>query len=318
MNVPEIPPSVTILQSIQWASDRLRPDPFYNARLDSELILAHVVRLDRLNLYLNFDLRLTSSEKHTFSDLVKRRIQGEPVQYLIGFTEFYGRSFIVSPAVLIPRPETEILIDYVKPFLERRLQKAPRDPAPQLDLFNVNPTQSVGPITVVDIGTGSGIIALTLASELPGLLYYASDVSSAALNVAEQNAEQLKLKGQITFLEGPFMVPLESKLEKSCDLILANPPYITRSDMAQLPDEIRGYEPRVALDGGEDGLECYAELVKNAPFFLNSGGMLAFEIGADQADAVTGLFTASQLFSNINVVKDYNHLDRVVSAMFTG
>jgi len=318
MNGIDIPSDLTLLTAIKWASGQLEGGLNSNPRLDSEIILAQVVGLNRINLYINFDQPLTSSEIQSFSDLIKRRILGEPVQYLNGFTEFYGRSFKISPDVLIPRPETEILIDHVKAFLVKKVNNSPENPAIQVDLFNPGPLQTENPVTIVDIGTGSGIIALTLFSELSNLRCYATDVSAAALLIAQENAIALDIYDRITFMQGPFMGPLESILENDCDLIISNPPYIVRSEISQLPIEIREFEPLVALDGGEDGLECYTEMIEVAPRFLKTGGMLAFEIGADQAEDIISLLNKNSLYINIEVIKDYNHLNRVVSAIFSG
>lgn len=318
MNDLDIPASLTILQAIEWASKCLDVLPFSNKRLDSELLLAQVVGYNRLNLYLNFDQPLSVEENSRFRDMISRRMQGEPVQYLTGVTEFYGRRFSVSPAVLIPRPETEILIDHVLPFLDSRSKNSPSQPVAQLDLFTVNTTNTDGPLSAIDIGTGSGNIIITLASEMPPLNCYATDISPAALGVAERNAEKLSVGNRISFLQGNLTDPLANKLVNSFDLIISNPPYIRRDEISQLPVEIRDFEPAEALDGGVNGIEVYDELIDNAPIFLKSGGMLAFEIGSDQADAVVGLLDTNQAYSNISVVKDYNRQDRVVSALYRG
>ncbi len=319
MNEWECPAASTVLQAVEWAVRKLdgRPDqcgpegrnipagdggpPDQCSRVESELLLGEVCASSRLELYLDHDRRLDTLESSRFSALVGRRLRGEPVQYLTGRTEFYGRAFEVSPAVLIPRPETEGLVDHVRPYLDGKAR---------LD----------APVRFADIGTGSGVLAVTLALECPYAQGCATDVSDEALGVARGNAGRLLRDrlSRIVFMQGSLLAPLDAHAPHGLDLIVSNPPYVTSREMDGLPEEVHGYEPRLALHGGEDGLVCHRALVEQAPEYLNEGGMIALEIGAGQSAAVTRLMTDRRAYGNVEIVKDYNGLDRIVSAIYVG
>lgn len=328
MNEFECPTATTVLQAVDWAARKLdgRPDHVSPAeqrgpadhsspadrrgrvdqcaRVESELLLGEVCASNRLELYLDHDRRLDMLESSRFSALVNRRMRGEPVQYLTGRTEFYGRGFEVTPAVLIPRPETERLVDHVRPCLEEVHRDRTGNPA----------------VRFADIGTGSGVLAVTLALECPFARGYATDVSDEALGVARRNTENLLgiRQSRITFMKGSLLAPLDTLAPHTLDLIVANPPYVSSREMDGLPEDVRGYEPRLALHGGEDGLECHRALIEQAPEYLNEGGMIALEIGAGQSAAVTRLMTDRRAYGNVEIVKDYNGLDRIVSAIYVG
>ena len=366
MNEVECPAASTVLQAVDWAARKLdgRSDhggpaghanstdhggPAGHAnstdhggpaghtspanhvcRVESELLLGEVCASNRLELYLDPDRRLDTLESSRFSALVGRRMRGEPVQYLTGRTEFYGRGFEVSPAVLIPRPETERLVDHVRPFLDGVHRERTGHPAvtanvrqPGVRKADVRQTGSPfadSPVRFADIGTGSGVLAVTLALECPFAQGYATDVSDEALGVARRNAENLLglRQSSITFIRGSLLAPLDTLAPHTLDLIVSNPPYVTSREMDGLPKEVRGYEPRLALHGGEDGLECHRALIGQAPEYLNEGGMIALEIGAAQSAAVTRSMADRRAYGNVKIVKDYNGLDRIVSAIYVG
>lgn len=325
MNEFECPTASTVFQAVDWATRKLdgRSDrdgpaghdvPAFHTnpadcggspcRIESELLLGEVCASSRLELYLDHDRRLDPQESSRFTALVDRRMRGEPVQYLTGRTEFYGRGFEVSPAVLIPRPETERLVDHVRPCLDgMRSERA----------GNTD-------VRFADIGTGSGVLAVTLALECPFAQGYATDVSDEALGIARGNAENLlgARQSRITFVQGSLLAPLDRLAPHTLDLIVSNPPYVTSREMEGLPEEVRGYEPRLALHGGEDGLNCHRALIEQAPEYLNEGGMIALEIGAEQSAAVTRLMAERRAYGNVEIVKDYNGLDRIVSAIYVG
>lgn len=313
INSDSIPPSSTILHAIRWATARFESCPFDSPRLNAELLLGHILKLGRLDLYLKFDRPLSGDESHRYIDLVTRRMQGTPVQYIIGTVEFYDLTFNVTPAVLIPRPETEILVDEALAFIQQLELTGDRAPASQqLDLFSQN--QAVQGGTVLDIGTGSGAIALTLAHHHGALTVYATDISSEAIAVARQNADQLG--ADVTFFEGRYCEPLNGRgMERTFDLIVSNPPYIPRKAIESLPEEIRVYEPIQALDGGDDGLECLRAVITQAPQYLRPGGRLIMEIGEGQATGVLQEFERHPVFDTVKIIQDYNRLDRVVSAL---
>ncbi len=359
MNEVECPAASTVLQAVDWAARKLdgRSDhggpaghanstdhggPADHAspanhvcRVESELLLGEVCASNRLELYLDPDRRLDTLESSRFSALVGRRMRGEPVQYLTGRTEFYGRGFEVSPAVLIPRPETERLVDHVRPFLDGVHRERTGHPAVtanvrqpgvrKADVRKADVRQAGSPfvdspVRFADIGTGSGVLAVTLALECPFAQGYATDVSDEALGVARRNAENLLglRQSSITFMQGSLLASLDTLAPHTLDLIVSNPPYVTSLEMEGLPKEVRGYEPRLALHGGEDGLECHRALIGQAPEYLNEGGMIALEIGAAQSAAVTRSMADRRAYGNVKIVKDYNGLDRIVSAIYVG
>ena len=321
MNGFECPASSTVLQAVDWAARKLdsRTNPGPASRVESELLLGKVCSASRLELYLNHDRRLDLPESSRFSALVNRRMRGEPVQYLTGSTEFYGREFVVSPAVLIPRPETEGLVDHVRSFLHELSRRKTGEAARRAGPRKTGEPRFGGPVRFADVGTGAGVLAVTLALECPFAEGYATDVSNEALGIARRNAKSLLVdRCRITFERGSLLAPLKAPSVPALDLIVSNPPYVTSREMDGLPEEIRRFEPRLALHGGEDGLACYRALIEQAPGCLKKGGMIALEIGAEQSGAVTRLVADRRVYGNMKIVKDYNGLDRIVSAIYVG
>ncbi len=317
----ECPASSTVLQAVDWAARKLdsRAIPGPGSRVESELLLGKACASSRLELYLNHDRRLDLPESSRFSALVNRRMGGEPVQYLMGSTEFYGREFAVSPAVLIPRPETEGLVDHVRSFLDECRRRRTGEAAVRARPRKAVETRYGGPVRFADIGTGAGVLAVTLALECPSVQGYATDVSDEALGIARRNAESLLGdRCRIIFKQGSLLAPLKAPSIPALDLIVSNPPYVTSREMDGLPEEIRRFEPRLALHGGDDGLACYRALIEQAPGCLRKGGMIALEIGAEQSGAVTRLMADRRVYGNMKIVKDYNGLDRIVSAIYVG
>ncbi|MCS7178842.1 MAG: peptide chain release factor N(5)-glutamine methyltransferase [Anaerolineae bacterium] len=232
------------------------------ARLEAEVLLAHVTRLSRTALLAHPERLLTAEERVRYTDLLDRRRAGVPLPYLTGRVEFLDLEFTVTPAVLIPRPETEMLV-------ERALEWAPR--------------------TAVDVGTGSGCIAVTLAVRLPHARVFATDLSYAALEVARMNAQRYGVADRIHFLQADLATPLRGPV----DLVVSNPPYVAGEEWGSLPESVREYEPRLALDGGPGGLRVIRRLLRNAARWLRPGGVLLMEIGAGQgADALALARTA--------------------------
>jgi len=251
-------------------------------RLDAELLTAHALGLPRLQLYIQFDRPLSPTELAAIRELVKRRQAGESVAYLLGKKEFFGLELAVDRRVLVPRPDTETLVDEA---LER----------------------GRGAARVADVATGSGAIAIALASRLPQASVYASDVSADALAVARANAERHGMA--ITFVEGDLDAPLAA--HGPFDLVTANLPYILTGELAALPPEVRA-EPRLALDGGPDGLALVRRLVVAAPRLLAAGGVLVLEVGAGQAPATAELLAAAGLTA-VRLRRDLGQVERVVS-----
>jgi release factor glutamine methyltransferase len=273
----------TVLDVIRWTAARFGERGLATPRLDAELIVAHVLALPRIQLYVQSDRPLLATELADIRALIKRRQAGESVAYLVGKKEFWGLELAVDARVLVPRPDTETLIEEARARLEG--VEAPR---------------------IADVGTGSGALAVTLAKLRPDAVVFASDVSAGALEVARGNAERLGVA--VTFLEGDLAAPLLP--HAPFRLIVANLPYIPSADLAALPPEVRA-EPALALDGGADGLDLVRRLIGAATALLAAGGALALEIGAGQAAATSALLAAAG-FGQLSVRPDLAGVDRVV------
>jgi release factor glutamine methyltransferase len=280
----------TIQRILSWSTEFLRGKGSPSARLDAELLLAHALGLSRIQLYTGFDKPVLASEREPVRDFLRRRGAGEPVAYITGRKEFMGLAFTVSPAVLIPRPETEVLVETV--------QAAFKGASP--------------PARILDVGTGSGCIAVALAKHFPSAAVTAWDVSEAALAVAAENARRLEADN-IAFERVDAARPDVWDAAPAFDLIVSNPPYIGETERAGLAVSVRDYEPAAALFAGQDGLEFYRHLVRHAATRLGRGGWLGLEIGFAQAAAVVALLTDAG-FADVKVARDYDRHDRVVTA----
>ena len=256
------------------------------ARLDAELLLGHVLDLPRLSLYTSFDRPLNRTELDAFRELVRRRAKREPVAYLLGEREFYGRTFAVDRRVLIPRPDTETLIESV---------------------LSVIPAESEG--VILDYGTGSGAIAVTLAAERPGIRVLALDVSPDALDVARANAVTHEVQDRVGFVRSDGLSRVPPRFRGELIAIVANPPYISESERPGLMPDVRDWEPEAALFAGSDPLLHYRRLAREAVEWLAAGALLAMEVGAGQADAVCALLTA---WDDVKTKADLGRIDRVV------
>lgn len=278
---------------------RLRQTDVPSFTLAAELLLLHVTGRERAWIYSHPEEILPSAQIAAFFALVDRRSEGEPTQHLTGKQEFWGLECQVTPDVLIPRPETEHVVEVALDRLAVRELRAGR-----------SPKLSGDGVTIVDIGTGSGCIALALAKELPSAIIYASDISSAALHVARRNAERLGLAARIRFLESHLF---DAFLPLKFDLIVSNPPYVGRREANSLAREVRDHEPESALYGGEEGYEVYGALVAQAQSFLKPGGLLVLELGHDSLTAVQPLLE-TPAWANIGIAQDLAGIPRVLSA----
>jgi release factor glutamine methyltransferase len=278
----------TIRRVIAWATDDLRKRGMSSPRLDVELLLGRVLGVDRVRLLIEADRPLERSELTHYREYHQRRRAGEPVAYMLGVREFYGRPFRVDPRVLIPRPDTETLVE-VALERTRHLYLAAR---------------------VLDLCTGSGCVAITLARERPTTCVLGADVSPDTLAVAAENALRL---GAVTLglLRSDLFSALDPRRHRF-DLITANPPYIAECEIVGLPMDVRGFEPRLALVAGPDGLALIRRIATEAPDFLDPGGVLALEVGAGQAPEVRGILQANG-FGDITTRRDYGGHERVVS-----
>jgi release factor glutamine methyltransferase len=288
-------PAPTVVEVLRLSTRFLSEHGSESARLDAEVLAAHSLGLRRIDLYLQYDRPLGEHELGPLRALLRRRVTGEPVAYLVGEREFYGRPFRVTPAVLIPRPETETLV-------ERALRWARAAAGPQGE-----------GLRLADAGTGSGCIACTLAAELPGARVVAGDVSAAAVAVARENAERLGVGDRVEVGEGSWEEPLAAGAP--FDALLSNPPYVTAAEMDGLMREVRDHEPRLALEAGGDGLDAYRELLRRCLPLLRSGGYLALEIDPRRRDAVVDLVGAGAPGAVVSVADDLARRPRVVEAL---
>ena len=261
------------------------------ARLDAEVLLMEALGWSREDLYRNPEAELQEFQAARFHGLAARRRRGEPTAYITGSREFWSLDFRVTPDVLIPRPETEHLVQTVLGLLAER----------------------PGPRRVLDIGTGSGAVAVALARERADLEVWATDVSAAALRVARANAQRHGVAGRVHFGEGDLFAPVRGR-EGFFDVLASNPPYVPRGEMARLQREVRDWEPAAALDGGVDGMDCYRRIAREGARYLRPGGWAAVEVGAELASGVRGLFRDAAGFGELRTVRDYAGRDRVVAA----
>lgn len=275
-----------VREALAQATFQLENHGVESPRLDAELLLAHVLSVNRAALFAWPERRLTLKELTGYRDLVARRAAREPLAYILGYREFFGLDFEVGPDVLIPRPETELLVEQA------------------LRLARVRPS----PVWIADVGAGSGAIAVALAVHLPEATIFALDRSPAALAVTARNAGRHGVSERVHPRLGDLLEPLSETL----DLIVANLPYVTTAEWENLPPEIRDHEPRSALDGGPDGLTFIRRLLETAAPHLRPGGAILMEIGAGQGQTVLDLAVRHFPQARVQLVQDYAALDRVV------
>jgi release factor glutamine methyltransferase len=279
----------TVGRLLAWTTDYLKRHGSESPRLDAEVMLAHVLDWQRVQLYTHFEEEVTQSSRTAFRELVRRRSEGTPVAYLVGRKEFYSLAFLVSPAVLIPRPESEFV---VVEYLEH--------------------TRHLASPNAVDVGTGSGCLAIACAHRQPAARFVATDISEEALAIARRNAAKLGVLDRIDFRQGDKLEPLSR--EGPFDAIISNPPYIRSQAIEQLEPGVRDYEPRMALDGGPGGLDMVARLIEQSVELLKPGGHLILEIGSDQEAAVRSLIGAQDLLRLAPTVYDHAQHPRVIRA----
>ena len=280
----------TVGSILKWTEQYFGSKGVESPRLDAEVLLSHVLKKERIYLYVHFDEPLEQKELAAYRELVKQRVQRVPVAYLVGTREFMGLDFKVTPAVLIPRPDTEILVQAVLD----RLQKSTGDQSSSV---------------VLDVGTGSGAVCLSLLHYRPELQAVTVDISADALTVARENAAQLGVAERIEFLQGDLLQPVAGR---KFSAIVSNPPYIPAADLAGLEPEVKDHEPIQALAGGKDGLDFYRRLLQGGAALLAEGGFLAFEVGIRQAKEVAALAAAESLLGRTEILKDYAGIERVV------
>lgn len=277
-----------IIEALNWASSFLQTET--NAH---ELLLAHLLKVDRAHLLLKLRDECPRDVLEQFQYLVAKHKEGTPVQYLIGEEFFYGRPFYVNESVLIPRPETEELVAIIEKKIQERFRNMEK-------------------LSGCDIGTGSGCIAVTLALEIPELHMTAIDISKKALTVAQKNAERFKVNN-IEFVHGDLLEPVIAKA-KRYHILVSNPPYIESETIKTLDAIVRDYEPRLALDGGKDGLEYYRRMIEELPKVIQPQAIVGFEVGLGQSSAVMALLREQFPDAHIETTFDINQKDRIVTA----
>lgn len=298
----------TIGRILKWTEHFFQEKGIESPRIDAEVLLGHVLKKERIYLYVHFEEPLQPEELTAYREAIKKRVQRVPVAYIIGRREFMGLTFHVTEDTLVPRPDTEILVQAAVERLKKR----------------------EGDVHFADIGTGTGAICLSVLTYVPDATADTVDISEAARKVAEENAEALGVADRVMFYTGDLLAPLcaaqadvdasgddEPQAEARAaryDAILSNPPYIPDADIASLAPEVRCKEPRTALAGGPDGLAFYRRLIADSPALLADDGFLAVEVGIHQAKAVAQMATDSGNFARTEILKDYGGIERVVVA----
>jgi len=278
---------ITILEAINLSAQYLSQKGIEESRTNAEMLLASILGCKRLDLYLSFDKPLGEVEKEKYREFIKRRGNFEPLQYIIGNVEFYGLKLKVNSSVLIPRPETELLVE---------------------NILNVLPKEKQ--LTILDIGCGSGNIAIALAVNLPSAILFCTDCNNNALTISKENSENHFVSNKIKFIEHNI---LKEDLKKfpQFDLIVSNPPYVSKEDFSTLQREIRDYEPRSAVTDEKDGYTFYREIAAKSFSKLKDSGKLFFEIASGQSEMIFQIM-AEINYKNIRVTKDYQNIDRVI------
>lgn len=281
---------MTISEIIAKAASRLVTHKIENSRLDAEVLLGHVLNRDRAWLIAHYPDRISDTETRYYERLIERRAVREPLQYITAEQEFWGLDLLVTPDVLIPRPETELVVENALSCL--RNAKEP---------------------VVIDLCTGSGCIAICLACELPGAGIFATDRSVEALTVARTNAQRHGVEKRIRFIEGDLFGPLNvADMDGSVSVITANPPYVRSGDLATLQPEVRDFEPEMALVSGPSGTEVAERIIVESPRYLRSGGTLVMEFGMGQAETLRAAAESSKAYDSIEVLKDLAGIERVI------
>jgi release factor glutamine methyltransferase len=273
--------------------DYLKTKNIESPRLCAEILLSHQLSISRLKLYLEYDQPVGENDLNNYRAMIKRLADGEPIQYITGMQEFWSMDFIVNRSVLIPRPETEIIVEQaIRIYKENNFAERPR-------------------INILDMCTGSGAIAVAIASELKNAEVTAVDISKEAIETARENITKHEMTERISLIEGDLFEPFINN-PKYFDIIVSNPPYVTKEEYKLLPKKIRDFEPTLALESGVDGLSHIRILLEKAPHYLHPGGWLILEMAPHQIDAVSKIISCNDCYQDISVVKDYSHRDRVV------
>ena len=289
--------NTTLLEALNSGAKFLKEKGIANPRSSAEVLLSSILNLSRVDLYLNKDLILSQKDKKKLDGFLEERASGKPLQYITGSIEFLDLEFKIDPRAMIPRPETEILtLSVIEHFREIK--------------------EESHSLKIIDLGTGSGVIAVSLAVNLKNSFVYATDISGDALKLASENAKENKVEGKIEFISGDLFAQLENRnLENSIDCIVSNPPYVRDDDSGSLSVEITDFEPEVALFSGDDGLNFHKRILKESERYLRKEGLLALEVGWEDGDKLADLIQSESLFHNIETIKDLAGIKRIVKAL---
>jgi len=283
---------MTLTQALQQSACTLSVNGIEDSHIEARVLLGHITKLSPVQIYTQTEQTLSREQERDLSKLIERRLRREPTAYIVNRREFYGIDFYIDSRALIPRPETELLVDTALEF-----SKNTCPPSPPL---------------IADIGTGCGAIAISLALNLPQSKIYATDISHSALEVARLNCEHHKVTRQVTLLQGNLLEPVPEPV----DLIVANLPYVRSSELGNLSPEITGFEPRTAIDGGENGLNCIRQLLEQSKEKINPRGCLLLEIGQNQEQEVIHLIHSCLNKVSFTFIPDLNGINRVVKIDF--
>ena len=306
-------PVWTVGSLLTWTADFFGRKGIDEPRLSAELLLAHVLKCSRMALYTRYEKLPAEPERAAFRELVNQRANHVPVAHLVGKAWFFSLEFAVTRDVLIPRPDTETLVEFVIQQVRQHPEWSTAASSPDTGAGAVG-----GGAAILDLCTGSGIIPIVLAKQLPTVTLTATDISPKALVVAKENAATHKVQDRISFFEGDLFAPLESAPAPTLfHIIAANPPYIPTAAISELPPGIRDHEPRLALDGGSDGLDFHRRILVDAKKFLHVGGLLILEMQYDQGASLQAIFADAGYFSNIKTIRDAAGHPRCVIATRT-
>lgn len=304
----------TIQKLLNWITDYFTEKAIDAPRLSAEMLLSHVLSLTRIELYTQFDKPVDQRQLDQLHALTKRASQDEPLAYLIGKTEFYSIELNITPDCLIPRPETELLVERAIEFLRSRTARN-LETADALDQGHLADDAKKPAQFVCDLCTGSGCIAVAIAANFPKAKVIATDICDSALEVAATNIEKHNLNDRITLLHGDLFDPLITQLDTTkFDLIVSNPPYVSALEFDALDKNVKDYEPKIALLAGTDGLDVYRRIIEKADLFLKPDAAMILEIGYAQGAAVKELIEQTKAFSQITIEKDPHNNDRIVTA----
>jgi release factor glutamine methyltransferase len=289
--------SITLIDALNSGTKLLKEKGIGNPRSSAELLLCSILDMTRVDLYLNKDQILKEKDKDRFDRFLEERAWGKPIQYITGEIEFLDLEFKIDPRAMIPRPETEILTLAVLNHFEKTKKE----------------TEA---LKIIDLGTGSGVIAVTLAKNLESSFVYATDISKDALELAGENAKRNEVEDRIEFISGDLFQPLKTReLQDLVDCVVSNPPYVKEEEYENLSQEVKNFEPKISLFSGDDGLGFHKKIVDECKFFLKSGGLLALEVGYEDGERLVDLIEAKGGFKKIEIIKDLAGIKRIVKAL---